>query len=110
MTTTATTLTTPAPVTLTARQLEVLEFIADYWLEHLAPPTLRDIQKEFGFGGPNGARCHVLALTRHGLLVPAPEGGPRLARSLVVAGLRDAVAGAAEAHLRGLLARHGGGD
>lgn len=53
---------------LTPRQRQVWEWIRDYHARERLAPSLRDVQKHFGFGSPNGARCHVEAIARKGWL------------------------------------------
>ena len=58
----------------TARQAEVLAFVKAAMRRNGAPPTIREVMAAFGFAGPNGARVHLSALVRKGLLT-RPEGG-----------------------------------
>lgn len=66
----------------TARQREVLDYIGRHRSRHGVPPTVREIQKHFGFASPNAAASHLRALGRKGLLRHTPG----TARTLVVAG------------------------
>ena len=50
------------------RQLEVLEFMRRYQLEHHMPPTLREIAGEFGFASTNTVAGHLGALKKKGLV------------------------------------------
>ena len=61
-------MTTTAPAPLTARQREVLAWIAATTRERGFPPTLREGQAAFRFKAPNGFLCHVQALERKGYL------------------------------------------
>lgn len=51
-----------------AKQLKVLEFIQAFARRHGSGPTIREIQRHFGFRSPNAAQCHVAALRRKGSL------------------------------------------
>jgi repressor LexA len=53
---------------LTARQAEVLEFIKSFAQDHGYPPTIPEIQEEFGIRSPNGVNNHIKALTKKGYL------------------------------------------
>jgi repressor LexA len=53
--------------TLTARQKEVLDFIASYHEEHAYPPTIREIAERFRIS-VKGAYDHVKALGKKGCL------------------------------------------
>lgn len=65
---------------LTDKQAEVLRFIEEFQRDHGGSPTLREIQKRFGFASSFGANRHVMALERKGALKRA---GGR-ARSMVL--------------------------
>jgi repressor LexA len=52
----------------TARQREVLEYIRDHRARRGLPPTVREIQRHFGFASPNAAASHLRALGNKGLL------------------------------------------
>jgi repressor LexA len=52
---------------LTARQKEVLSFIAEYIGAHSYPPTIRDVAEYFSIS-VQGAHDHVTALKRKGVL------------------------------------------
>jgi repressor LexA len=60
-----------AAVPLTARQLAVLRFIAEYTADFACPPSIRDIGERFGISSPNGVLCHLRALAKKGLVEPA---------------------------------------
>jgi repressor LexA len=51
---------------LTARQQDVLTWIAGYINTHEYPPTLREIQHHYGWKTPNAAKCHLEPLRRKG--------------------------------------------
>ncbi|MEW6693985.1 MAG: transcriptional repressor LexA [Pseudomonadota bacterium] len=78
---------------LTARQREVLAFIAASVRERGAPPTRAEIAQAFGFRSPNAAEAHLRALARKGV-VQLLEGSARGIRLLAPAA---AAADAAEA-------------
>jgi repressor LexA len=50
------------------RQIKVLEFIQAFARKNGSGPTMREIQRHFGFRSPNAAQCHVAALRRNGHL------------------------------------------
>ena len=54
--------------TLTERQEEILEFIASFLEKRKAPPTVREIQKRFGFESTNAVSDHLGQLERKGHL------------------------------------------
>jgi repressor LexA len=51
---------------LTARQQDVLTWIAGYINTHEYPPTLREIQHAYGWKTPNAAKCHLEPLRKKG--------------------------------------------
>ena len=53
---------------LSARQEEILNFLAHYQSEHGFPPTAREIAQHFGFHSHKAAVDHVKALERKGYL------------------------------------------
>ena len=53
---------------LTARQIEVLDFIKSYAAEVGYPPTRAEIAQQLGFKSPNAAEEHLKALDRKGAL------------------------------------------
>jgi repressor LexA len=57
---------------LTARQKEVLAFIAEYIKDHSYPPTIRDVAEYFRFS-VKGAHDHITALKRKGFLKQADK-------------------------------------
>lgn len=64
----------------TARQLEVVRFIAEYNNEHGFGPSIRDIGFCLDIASTNGVNDHLSRLRRKGLLEPASN----TARSLVL--------------------------
>lgn len=61
----------PTPRPLTARQQQVLDFIADYIDEHHYPPSTNDIARHFSFKS-NAAWEHLKALVRKGAILKTP--------------------------------------
>jgi repressor LexA len=57
---------------LTARQREVLEFIAREIARTGISPTVREIGKAMGINSTNGVKDHLRALERHGVLSHQP--------------------------------------
>lgn len=53
---------------LTDRQAAVLSFIREFAVEKGYPPTIPEIQEEFGIRSPNGVNNHIKALIRKGYL------------------------------------------
>lgn len=53
---------------LTERQQAVLDFVRERQVEAGIPPSIRDIQRHFGFKSTNAAFCHLRALARRGLI------------------------------------------
>jgi len=53
---------------LTARQLEVADYIRDYCREHRIPPTRAEIADALGFASANAAQEHLRTLARKGVL------------------------------------------
>jgi len=54
--------------TLTRRQQEVLEFVSDFIERRRIPPTVREIQKHFGFESTNAVAEHLAQLEARGSL------------------------------------------
>jgi repressor LexA len=73
---------------LTTRQEEILDFIRAYQGEHSIPPSLRVIQKQFGFASRNAAHKHLLALAAKGAVHQLPDGSWGL-RAAQLQGLLD---------------------
>lgn len=65
--------------TATARQSEILAWIAAYLAENGYGPTRREVSRAFGFRSPVAAQCHLLALRKKGL-VTWVDGQPRTVR------------------------------
>jgi repressor LexA len=53
---------------LTDRQATILAFIREFAVEKGYPPTIPEIQEEFGIRSPNGVNNHLKALIRKGYL------------------------------------------
>lgn len=53
---------------LTKRQREVLEFIERCVADHGYPPTVRDINDQFGATSPNAAKGHLTRLRAKGFV------------------------------------------
>lgn len=53
---------------LTEKQQAVLDFIREQQQTAGVPPSVRDIQHNFGFKSTNAAFCHLRALARKGLI------------------------------------------
>ena len=53
---------------LTQRQADVLTFIKKFAMEYGYPPTIPEIQEEFGIKSPNGVNNHIKALIRKGYI------------------------------------------
>ena len=53
---------------LTKRQAAVLSFIKEFAIDHGYPPTIPEIQEEFGIKSPNGVNNHIKALIRKGYI------------------------------------------
>jgi len=65
---------------LTDKQADVLRFIEEFQQDQGTCPTLREIQRRFGFASSFAASRHVMALEKKGVL----ERGDGRARSLVL--------------------------
>lgn len=66
--------------TLTARQLQVLEFIKENIRDNGMPPTVAEVTEAMGLSSTNAARGHLQALERKGAieLIPNASRGIRL--------------------------------
>lgn len=53
---------------LTPKQEKCLDFIRSFLDRNGYPPTLRDVQKHFGFSSQTSAENHVKALERKGFI------------------------------------------
>ena len=67
-------------LTLTARQLEILDFIRESILTNNMPPTVAEIADAMNLSSTNGVRGHLQALDRKGAieLIPNASRGIRL--------------------------------
>ena len=67
-------------INLTARQLEILNYVREYQQETGFPPTRQEIARKMGFKSPNAAEEHLRALARKGAIemVPGTSRGIRL--------------------------------
>lgn len=52
----------------TSTQLEILRFVRDHLARAGYPPSVREIQRAFGFASPNAAAKHLRALAAQGLV------------------------------------------
>lgn len=60
------------PMAPTPIQSRVLRFLRDYLVRHGYPPSVRDVQRAFGFASPRSAAKHLQALAVQGLIeIPA---------------------------------------
>lgn len=60
------------PMAPTPIQSKVLRFLRDHLLRHGYPPSVREIQRAFGFASPRSAAKHLEALEAQGLIeIPA---------------------------------------
>ncbi len=59
---------------LTDRQQEILDYILVYQREHSTPPSVRVIQKHFGFASQNAAHAHLKALAAKQAVIQLPDG------------------------------------
>ena len=64
-------------LTLTARQQQILQLIAEHIDREGMPPTRAEIASTLGFRSPNAAEDHLKALERKGAIevMPGPPGG-----------------------------------
>ena len=70
---------------LTARQQAILSFIKEFALDKGYPPTIPEIQEEFGIKSPNGVNNHLKALIRKGYI----KRDSSRARALDIIGLKE---------------------
>ena len=70
---------------LTARQQAIFSFIKEFALDKGYPPTIPEIQEEFGIKSPNGVNNHLKALIRKGYI----KRDSSRARALDIIGLRE---------------------
>lgn len=69
----------PAP---TAKNLEVLAYMREFYLENDQLPPLTCINRNFGWVSLNAAQLHVDALIRHGLVERNAVGKLRFTREI----------------------------
>ena len=72
---------------LTQRQAAILSFIKGFAREKGYPPTIPEIQKEFGIRSPNGVNNHLKALNRKGYL----KRDSSRARALSITGWQEGI-------------------
>ena len=72
---------------LTERQAAILSFIRRFAEEKGYPPTIPEIQEEFGIRSPNGVNNHIKALIRKGCL----RRDSSRARALDIVGRNDGI-------------------
>lgn len=60
--------TAELPPPPTARQLEILRWVAGFIADKGFPPTRRDICRGFEFSSPNAAQLYMTQLKRRGLV------------------------------------------
>lgn len=70
------------PMPPTPVQSRVLRFLRDYLVRNGYPPSVREIQRAFGFASPRSAAKHLHALAAQGLV----ELPPRIARGIRLVG------------------------
>jgi repressor LexA len=63
---------------LTARQRAVLQFIVTFQRENGCPPSIPEIQREFGIRSPNGVAGHLRLLERKGFIRRADRGSRQI--------------------------------
>jgi len=73
----------PGPPRLTARQRQILDWIASYIETNAMPPTRAEIAAGLGFSTPSSAEDHLRALAKKGALdlLPGSSRGLRLKRT-----------------------------
>ena len=59
---------------LTARQQEILNFIAEFRREHRCSPSIPEMQRAFNIKSPNGIASHLAALEAKGAIRRADRG------------------------------------
>ena len=72
---------------LTERQASIFNFIKDFAIDRGYPPTIPEIQQEFGIKSPNGVNNHIKALTRKGFI----KRDSSRARALEIKGINDGI-------------------
>jgi len=73
---------------LTDRQKEILDYIKGFAVEYGYPPTIPEIQKEFGIKSPNGVNNHIKALIRKGHI----RRDSSRARAIEIVGRKEGIA------------------
>lgn len=63
----------PVSAPLTDRQREIYEWIVTWCEQRGYAPTVRELAKAFDFQSPNGAYCHLAALSKKGWLSWVPN-------------------------------------
>src|SRR6187401_1819637 len=58
----------PSPTQLTARQLQILDFISEQMNERGYPPSVREIGEAVGLTSPSTVHSHLATLQRRGYL------------------------------------------
>ncbi len=58
---------------ITARQAEVLAYVAHFTAAHRYAPTWRDLMARFGWASTNAAQCHMEALQKKRLVTWEPQ-------------------------------------
>ena len=59
---------------LTEKQQAVLDFVRSFQVTNAIPPSVRDIQRQFGFASQNAAACHLRALAAKGQVSQLVDG------------------------------------
>ena len=72
---------------LTDRQAAIFSFIKEFAMEKGYPPTIPEIQEEFGIRSPNGVNNHLKALIRKGYL----KRDSSRARALEIIGRKEGI-------------------
>lgn len=70
---------------LTKRQQAIFSFIKEFALDKGYPPTIPEIQEEFGIKSPNGVNNHLKALNRKGYI----KRDSSRARALDIIGMKE---------------------
>lgn len=53
---------------LTHRQAQIMAWISQRFMERRLP-SIREVMSQFGFASPNGAICHLKALSKKGYII-----------------------------------------
>jgi len=70
------------------RTQAILDAINEYWAEHTAAPTTRELQEATGLGSTNSIHYHLKRLRERGLLLDSQRG---LARANTPPWVREAI-------------------